>query len=62
MDQLAANDESRPKRWTVPDLIDFDYFVDEDERSMGTSPSQRERLTERDRRLYLDDILEAVSF
>ena len=60
MDQLAANDESRPKRWTVPDLIDFDYFVDEDERSMGTSPSQRERLTERDRRLYLDDIAQSV--
>jgi hypothetical protein len=43
-------------RWTVPDLIDFDYYVDGDEREIREHPSERTGLAERDRRLYLEHI------
>jgi hypothetical protein len=43
-------------RWTVPDLIDFDYYAEEDERLAREQPSERKRLSERDRRLYKAEI------
>ncbi|MBK5929655.1 DUF2868 domain-containing protein [Halochromatium salexigens] len=43
-------------RWQVPDLIDFDYYVDEDERLLHEQPAQRKYLAERDRHLYKDQI------
>jgi len=43
-------------RWTVPDLIDFDYYVDEDERLLRDKPGERKRLQERDRRLFRERI------
>ncbi|TVQ90655.1 MAG: DUF2868 domain-containing protein [Chromatiaceae bacterium] len=42
--------------WTVPDLIDFDYFVDEDEHVLRANPAERKRFADRDRRLYLQRI------
>ncbi|MGC1951261.1 MAG: hypothetical protein WA970_01475, partial [Gammaproteobacteria bacterium] len=38
--------------WTVPDLMDFDYYVSEDERRMRASQAERKSIVERDRRLY----------
>jgi hypothetical protein len=48
--------ESDTDRWSVADLIDFDYYVDEDERLSRQSSAERKRLAERDRRLYLEQI------
>jgi len=50
----------RDSRWTVPDLIDFDYYVDEDERLLRETPAVRRRLAERDRSLYLGRIKPVV--
>lgn len=48
----------KPKalRWQVPDLIDFDYYVDEDEQRVREKPAERKRLAERDRKLYKEQI------
>ncbi|KAA6186652.1 DUF2868 domain-containing protein [Thiohalocapsa marina] len=43
-------------QWSVPDLIDFDYFVNEDERRARESAAERRRLAERDRGLYRERI------
>ncbi|NEX18535.1 MAG: DUF2868 domain-containing protein [Halochromatium sp.] len=43
-------------RWQVPDLIDFDYYADEDERLLREHPAERKRLSERDRHLYKEQI------
>lgn len=45
-----------PLRWQVPDLIDFDYYVDEDERLLREHPAERRHLAERDRHLYKEQI------
>ncbi|MFB1486205.1 MULTISPECIES: DUF2868 domain-containing protein [unclassified Thiocapsa] len=50
----AASDEARD--WTVADLIDFEYYLDADERELREQPSARKTLAERDRSLYLDAI------
>jgi hypothetical protein len=47
-------------RWTVPDVIDFDYYVDEDERLLRDRPVERKRLNERDRALYREQIEPAL--
>lgn len=49
---------SKPKilRWQVPDLIDFDYYVGEDEQRVREKPAERKRLAERDRSLYKEQI------
>lgn len=52
----ARDDKPGSLRWQVPDLIDFDYFVGEDERLLREHPAERKRLAERDRRLYKDRI------
>lgn len=56
----APHPKPGPSRWTVPDLIDFDYYVDADEQALRASPAARKRLAERDRRLYLEHIKETV--
>ncbi len=48
-------------RWRLPDLIDFDYYIDADEQTMRERPAERKRLAERDRELYLEDIRDAVA-
>ncbi|HSO82123.1 DUF2868 domain-containing protein [Thiocapsa sp.] len=53
-DVHAASDEARD--WTVADLIDFEYYLDADERELREHPSARKTLAERDRSLYLDAI------
>ncbi|SDX11294.1 DUF2868 domain-containing protein [Thiocapsa roseopersicina] len=50
----AASDEARD--WTVADLIDFEYYLDADERELREHPSARKGMAERDRSLYLDTI------
>ncbi|WP_296809550.1 DUF2868 domain-containing protein [Thiocapsa sp.] len=50
----AAPDEARD--WTVADLIDFEYYLDADERELREHPSARKTLAERDRSLYLEAI------
>lgn len=48
--------EAQPRRWTVADLIDLDHYLELDEQSLREGQAARERLKERDRRLYLSDI------
>jgi hypothetical protein len=48
-------------RWSVADLVDFDYYVDEDERLSRASAAERKRLTERDRRIYREQIEQTVT-
>ena len=59
--QTAEYQDIDTDRWTVPDLMDFDYYVDEDERLAHESAAQRKRLQERDRRLYREQIEQAVT-
>ena len=51
-----ATAEPDTERWQLPDLLDFDYYVDRDEEKLRTDPAERKRLTERDRRLYREQI------
>ncbi len=68
MDPLSQRNDQTPKAkpetesnsWTVPDLIDFDYYVDADERAMRERPAERDRLADRDRKLYLERIRDAA--
>ncbi|MEY6433333.1 DUF2868 domain-containing protein [Thioalkalicoccus limnaeus] len=48
-------------RWSVADLIDFDDYVDQDERTVRENPAIRRSLAERDRALYLGGIQEATA-
>ncbi|MBK5941579.1 DUF2868 domain-containing protein [Halochromatium roseum] len=52
----ARDGKSGHLRWQVPDLIDFDYYVDEDERLLREHPAERRHLAERDRAIYKDRI------
>lgn len=52
----AEHAEPDTDLWTVPDLIDFDYYVNEDERRVRASQTERKSLVERDRRLYREQI------
>ena len=51
-----ANAEPETERWKLPDLLDFDYYVDRDEDKLRADPAERKRLAERDRRLYRERI------
>jgi hypothetical protein len=57
---LERPPQAESDRWTVPDLIDFDYYIDADEQDIRDRPGERRRLAERDRRLYLEDIRDIV--
>lgn len=56
----ASDGKPGPLRWRVPDLIDFDYYVAEDEQRIHDHPAERKRLAERDRRLYKDEIAPTI--
>lgn len=45
----------------MPDLIDFDYYIDADECAVRERHTERKRLAERDRGLYLERIRDAAS-
>ncbi|WP_373509172.1 DUF2868 domain-containing protein, partial [Thiocapsa sp.] len=49
------------RHWTVADLIDFEYYLDADERELREQASARKVPAERDRALYLDDIAPEVA-
>jgi hypothetical protein len=48
-------------RWTVQDLIDFEYYLDRDEQELRQHPAARKALVDRDRSTYLDHIAPVVS-
>ena len=52
----TATAEPDTAHWRLPDLLDFDYYVDRDEEKLRADPAERKRLTERDRRLYRERI------
>ena len=53
--------EPDTSRWTVPDLIDFDYYVEADERELREGGAEaRKHLAERDRKLYLERVKSKV--
>ncbi|WP_242475338.1 DUF2868 domain-containing protein [Thiohalocapsa halophila] len=52
--------EPDTSRWRLPDLLDFDYYVDRDEQRMRQEPAERKHLAERDRRLYRERIAPRV--
>ncbi len=52
----SARADAESTRWQLPDLLDFDYYVDRDEARLRTDPGERKRLTDRDRRLYSERI------
>lgn len=56
----ATGGKPRRLRWQVPDLIDFDYYVADDERKAREEPAERKRLSERDRRLYKEKIAPVI--
>lgn len=69
MDFRHQSNHSSPHReapdgardWTVADLIDFEYYLDADERELREQASARTVLAERDRALYLEDIAPEVT-
>ncbi len=56
-----ATAEPDTERWQLPDLLDFDYFVDRDDDKLRADPAERKRLAERDRRLYRERIAPRLS-
>jgi hypothetical protein len=52
----TVTEEPDTARWRLPDLLDFDYYVDRDEEKLRADPTERKRLNDRDRRLYRERI------
>lgn len=48
-------------RWTVPDLIDFEYYLERDEIDLRERPAARAALADRDRAIYLDEVAPALA-
>lgn len=48
-------------RWTVPDLIDFEYYLERDEQELRERPAARAALADRDRAIYLDLVAPALA-
>jgi len=60
--QRPNGDRPGPEdRWTVQDLIDFEYYLDRDEQELRQHPAARKALVDRDRSTYLDRIAPVVS-
>lgn len=59
--QAMARADADSASWQVPDLLDFDYYVDRDEERLRADPGERKRLTERDRRLYSERIAPRIA-
>ncbi len=53
---LAEGTHVRVEDWTVADLIDFEFYLDADERELREKPSSRKALADRDRAIYLERI------
>lgn len=53
---LADRPDAKTDEWTVADLIDFEYYLDADERELREKPASRKTSCERDRAIYLDKI------
>jgi hypothetical protein len=51
-----SGDDTPNPRWTIPDLIDFDYYVEADEHHKQNASGVRESLAKRDRSLYLERV------
>lgn len=47
-------------RWTVSDLIDFEYYLDQDEQTLREQPAARQTFADRDRSIYLERIAPVV--
>ncbi len=58
--QPGTRPETECDHWTVPDLIDFDYYVDADEQSTLEHPAEHQPVAERDRKLYLGHIRDRI--
>lgn len=55
----GARKPATDDRWTVPDLIDFEYYLELDEQDLRERPAARLALADRDRSIYLDSIAPA---
>ena len=56
-----ATEPGPEDRWAVPDLIDFEYYLDLDETELREHPAARKTLTDRDRSIYLHRIAPVVA-
>ncbi|MEA3412656.1 MAG: DUF2868 domain-containing protein [Pseudomonadota bacterium] len=52
--------ENPGSRWSVADLIDYETFLNADERKVRESPDARREIAKRDRALYLEGAGEAI--
>jgi hypothetical protein len=48
-------------RWTVPDLIDFEYYLERDEQELRERPAARAAFADRDRAIYLEEVAPALA-
>ncbi len=58
--QTGARRPASEDRWTIPDLVDFAYYLELDEQDLRDRPDARLELVERDRSIYLDQIAPAL--
>lgn len=54
--ELPKGDDAPRPRWELPDLFDFDYYVESDEHAKSQTLAGRQSLAKRDRGLYLERI------
>ena len=57
----AAQTKAAISHWTLPDLIDFDYYIDSDEQALREHATDTQRLAKRDRGLYLERIRNGIA-
>lgn len=57
----GARKPATDDRWTIPDLIDFEYYLELDEQGLRERPAGRSALLDRDRSIYLDRIAPALA-
>ncbi|MBK1648678.1 DUF2868 domain-containing protein [Rhabdochromatium marinum] len=54
--ESSQGDTAPFPRWEVPDLIDFDYYVEADEHAEQDTLVERQSLAKRDRSIYLERV------